>query len=63
MTRLDRIIFTICAWWRNRRMARAMPELDEINRAEREAIRAHRPVKEIRKRRRDAMTRALKEGK
>jgi len=44
-------------------MARAMPELDEINRAEREAIRAHRPVKEIRKRRRDAMTRALKEGK
>lgn len=62
MTSLDHIIFTICTWWRNRRIARAMPEIDEINRAERQAIRAHRAVKAIRKRRQDAMTRALREG-
>ncbi|PZU22458.1 MAG: hypothetical protein DI589_11225 [Shinella sp.] len=62
MTSIDSIIFTICAWWRNRRIAHAMPELDEINRAEREAIRSHRPVKAIRKRRQEVMTRALREG-
>lgn len=62
MTSLDRIIFTICAWWRNRRIAHAMPELDEINRAEQKAVRTHKPVKAIRKRRQDTMTRALMEG-
>lgn len=62
MTYLDRMIFAVCAWWRTRRLTKAMPELDEINRAEREAIRAHRPVKAIRKRRQEVMTRALREG-
>lgn len=62
MTHFDRMIFAICTWWRNRRIAHAMPELDEIKRAEREAIRSHRPVKAIRKRRQDAMTEALRRG-
>lgn len=62
MTRLDRIIFTICAWWRNRRIDKASPEIASIKRAKREAVRAHKPVKALRKMHKDAMTRALREG-
>lgn len=62
MTSLDHIIFTICAWWRQRCLEKAMPDIAELNRQEKAAIRAHKPVNGIRKRRQDAMTRALKEG-
>lgn len=63
MTSLDHIILSICAWWRARCLEKAIPEIADLNRQEKAAIRAHKPVKGIRKRRQDAMTRALKEGK
>lgn len=62
MTSLDRIIFRICTWWRNRRLENAAPEIAAAKQAEIDAIRSHKPVKALRKRHQDAMTRALKGG-
>lgn len=62
MTSLDHIIFTICAWWRNRCLSNADPEIAGFRQEIRRAVRAKKPVKAIRKKYQDAMTRALREG-
>ncbi len=62
MTRFYHIIFAVCAWWRSRQMRKYMPDMARNIEAEKQAIRAHRPVKAIRKQRQEMMTQALRKG-
>ena len=59
MIDLRRIVRRITSWWLARRVERRMPELASLRKAEAEARRNHRPVKDIHLSRRAIVHRRL----
>ena len=61
MIDLPRIVRRVTSWWLARRVERRMPELAALRKAEAEARRNHRPVKDIHLSRRAIVHRRLAE--